>query len=135
MQEQGERAGLELRRLLGLLRDAGEETSPVSPAGPRRRIPRKDVVLAAVVTVLAVVESFVAHAALSDAELTAVWPLVVLRTAVLVASSAEQVAIDGGNAYTEARQAEEVRAFWPGQPAPHVRLLPNTLPMAQLPSP
>ncbi len=35
----------------------------------------------------------------------------VLRTGVLVASSAEQVDLDGGNDYTQARQAEEVRAF------------------------
>jgi len=64
-----------------------------------------------VTAVLAVVEAFTEQVALSDAELTAVWPLVVLRTGVLVASSAEQVALDGGNDYTEARQAEEVRAF------------------------
>ena len=61
--------------------------------------------------VLSVVEAFTARTALGDDELRAVWPLVVLRTAVVVASSAEQVAIDGGNDYTEARQAEEVRAF------------------------
>lgn len=64
-----------------------------------------------VAAVLAVVEAFTEKVPLSDAELTALWPLVVLRTGVLVASSAEQVALDGGNDYTEARQAEEVRAF------------------------
>ena len=47
VQEEGERAGLELRRLLGLLREADDE----SPPGPRRwspapRISRWDVVLA-----------------------------------------------------------------------------------------
>ncbi|EFL09296.1 cell division FtsK/SpoIIIE [Streptomyces sp. AA4] len=31
--------------------------------------------------------------------------------------------------------AEEVRLFWPGAPAPAVRLLPAKLPMAQLPAP
>lgn len=61
--------------------------------------------------VLGVVEAFTERSPLTDAELTAVWPLVVLRTGVLVASSAEQVTLDGGNDYTEARQAEEVRAF------------------------
>ncbi|SFC52368.1 4-aminobutyrate aminotransferase [Nocardioides terrae] len=64
-----------------------------------------------VAAVLAVVEAFSEHVTLTDTELTAVWPLVVLRTGVLVASSAEQVALDGGNDYTEARRAEEVRAF------------------------
>ncbi|MDH2415842.1 aminotransferase class III-fold pyridoxal phosphate-dependent enzyme [Nocardioides sp. CER19] len=64
-----------------------------------------------VTAVLAVVGAFTEQAPLTDAELTAVWPLVVLRTGVLVASSAEQVALDGGNDYTEARQAEEVGAF------------------------
>lgn len=64
-----------------------------------------------VAAVLAVVEAFTARTALEDAELSAVWPLVVLRTAVLVASSAEQIALDGDNDYAEARQAEEVGAF------------------------
>ena len=31
--------------------------------------------------------------------------------------------------------AEEIRAFWPGRPAPGVRLLPATLPAARLPAP
>ncbi|GAB7005971.1 aminotransferase [Nocardioides sp. AN3] len=61
--------------------------------------------------VLAVVEAFTGRAMLTDAELSAAWPLMVLRTGVLVASSAEQVDLDGGNDYTQARQAEEVRAF------------------------
>ncbi|GAA1978049.1 aminotransferase [Nocardioides panacihumi] len=64
-----------------------------------------------VTAVLAVVEAFAERAPLTDAELTALWPLVVLRTAVVVASSAEQVTLDGGNDYTQARQTDEVRAF------------------------
>lgn len=64
-----------------------------------------------VTAVLAVVEAFAEQTPLTDAELTALWPLVVLRTAVVVASSAEQVTLDGGNDYTQARQTDEIRAF------------------------
>jgi signal transduction histidine kinase len=59
VQAQGERAGVELRRLLGLLREADEdgaaETIPVESVA---RISRSDVVLAAAVTALAVAENF-----------------------------------------------------------------------------
>ena len=58
IQEQGERAGLELRRLLGLLREVDvAEPSRAAAAAPRG-IVRRDVVLAAAVTVLAVAETF-----------------------------------------------------------------------------
>ncbi|HLM04906.1 MAG TPA: histidine kinase [Blastococcus sp.] len=57
VEEQGERAGVELRRLLGLLREAGEAAvQPVASPGSGRRISRADMVLAAAVTVLAVAE-------------------------------------------------------------------------------
>jgi signal transduction histidine kinase len=56
IQEQGDRAGLELRRLLGLLR-AADETPPVpAEAVAVSRVSRADIVLATAVTVLALVE-------------------------------------------------------------------------------
>ncbi|HWM05428.1 MAG TPA: aminotransferase, partial [Actinophytocola sp.] len=61
------------------------------------------------------VRAFTAHVPLTDAELAALWPLVVLRTAVLVVSNYEQVALDsetgGGNDYVVARSAAEWRSF------------------------
>ncbi|MFT4083878.1 MAG: aminotransferase class III-fold pyridoxal phosphate-dependent enzyme [Nocardioides sp.] len=62
-----------------------------------------------VAAVLAVVEAFGDRVRLSDAELTAIWPLVVLRTGVLVACDAELVT--AGNAYASARSASETRAL------------------------
>ncbi|WP_165865684.1 aminotransferase class III-fold pyridoxal phosphate-dependent enzyme [Vallicoccus soli] len=57
--------------------------------------------------VLPVVRGFAGHVRLDDAELDALWPLVVLRGAVLVASGEHQVAVDPGNAYAaEAREQE-----------------------------
>ncbi|UDY25087.1 aminotransferase class III-fold pyridoxal phosphate-dependent enzyme [Nocardioides sp. Kera G14] len=61
--------------------------------------------------VLAVVEGFAAHTQLSDTELGAVWPLVVVRGAVLVASAADQTVLDGDNGYAEARASAEVDGF------------------------
>ncbi|HTI21589.1 MAG TPA: aminotransferase [Kutzneria sp.] len=46
---------------------------------------------------------------LSDAEVDAIWPLVVLRAAVLVVSGCHQVAVDGDNAYAETRLVREWR--------------------------
>ncbi|GAA4170205.1 aminotransferase [Gryllotalpicola koreensis] len=60
---------------------------------------------------LETVSAFSARLRLTDAELTALWPLVVLRTAVLVVSSAEQRELDGDNDYAEARAAAEWRSF------------------------
>ncbi|UOY03253.1 sensor histidine kinase [Blastococcus sp. PRF04-17] len=59
VQEHGQRAGLELRRLLGLLREADEdvEVRP-RPEAAVPRISRRDVLLAAAVTALAVAENF-----------------------------------------------------------------------------
>ncbi|MFD2093020.1 sensor histidine kinase [Blastococcus deserti] len=60
VQEYGARAGLELRRLLGLLREAHDDVAaePTTPAVPALRISRGDVVLACAATVLAVAENF-----------------------------------------------------------------------------
>jgi signal transduction histidine kinase len=58
VQQQGERAGLELRRLLGLLREADDDPpGATTRVVPVARISRSDVVLAAAVTALAVAES------------------------------------------------------------------------------
>ncbi|TFV92916.1 hypothetical protein E4P40_00565, partial [Blastococcus sp. CT_GayMR20] len=57
VQEQGERAGLELRRLLGLLREADDEAAASTAPEEVPRISRRDVVLAVAVTVLAVAEN------------------------------------------------------------------------------
>jgi signal transduction histidine kinase len=60
IQEEGGRAGLELRRLLGLLREADDDAAvePAAAAPATTRISRGDVVLAVVATVLAVAETF-----------------------------------------------------------------------------
>ena len=59
VQEEGARAGLEMRRLLGLLREAGDDVAAETPApAVPPRISRGDVVLAAVAAVLAVAETF-----------------------------------------------------------------------------
>jgi 4-aminobutyrate aminotransferase-like enzyme/Ser/Thr protein kinase RdoA (MazF antagonist) len=60
---------------------------------------------------LRAVEAFSAHVTLDDAELTALWPLVWLRTAVLVVSGEQQVALDGDNEYADIRRAAEWRSF------------------------
>ncbi|UAJ78479.1 aminotransferase [Leifsonia sp. ZF2019] len=61
--------------------------------------------------VLDVVEAFHEHSPLDDADLAALWPLVVLRGAVLVVSGEQQVAIDGDNAYADENRAHEWLAF------------------------
>jgi 4-aminobutyrate aminotransferase-like enzyme/Ser/Thr protein kinase RdoA (MazF antagonist) len=48
---------------------------------------------------------------LTDAELDALWPLVQLRTAVLVVSGEHQVALERDNAYAAGNRAHEWRAF------------------------
>ncbi|MEV6349747.1 aminotransferase class III-fold pyridoxal phosphate-dependent enzyme [Actinoplanes sp. NPDC051851] len=99
--------------------------------------------------VLAVVEAFTAHVPLTDIELTAVWPLVVLRGAVLVASYTEMEADGAENAYAQQRDDADRRAYqasaaldaeemsWlirgAGQPLPTLdlpRLLPGARPVA-----
>lgn len=59
----------------------------------------------------AMLEAFSAQVALTDAELDALWPLIVLRAAVLGVSGDHQIALDGDNEYAQARSAAEWRAF------------------------
>ena len=61
--------------------------------------------------VIGAVQAFSAHVELDDAELTALWPLIWLRTAVLVVSGEQQVALDGDNDYADVRRAAEWRSF------------------------
>lgn len=60
---------------------------------------------------LEVVRAFHEQVPLTPAELAALWPLVVLRTAVLVVSGEEQVRLDGDNEYADTRRAGEWRSF------------------------
>ena len=62
-------------------------------------------------SVLDVVAAFDAEAPLDDAELSALWPLVVLRGAVLVVSGEQQVALEADNAYADENRAHEWVAF------------------------
>lgn len=50
-------------------------------------------------TVLPMIQAFHAQAPLSDGELRALWPLIVLRGAVLAVSGEHQVTVDAGNDY------------------------------------
>ncbi|CAM5354071.1 aminotransferase [Leifsonia shinshuensis] len=61
--------------------------------------------------VLDLIEAFHAESPLDDADLAALWPLVVLRGAVLVVSGEQQVALDGDNAYADENRAHEWVAF------------------------
>ncbi|WP_030439167.1 aminotransferase [Actinoplanes subtropicus] len=61
--------------------------------------------------VLPAVRAFHEIRPLSAAEATAVWPLVVLRAAVLVVSGRHQAAIDGDNPYVNAALEREWRIF------------------------
>ncbi|VXB14328.1 4-aminobutyrate aminotransferase [Microbacterium sp. 8M] len=61
--------------------------------------------------VLDTIAAFHADAPLSDAEARAVWPLIVLRAALLVASGWRQLEIDGGNDYARERIAGEQAIF------------------------
>ncbi|MGJ0204626.1 aminotransferase [Leucobacter sp. gxy201] len=61
--------------------------------------------------VLDAIGAFHARAPLSAAEARAVWPLVVLRASLLVASGWRQIEIDGGNAYARDRIAGEQAIF------------------------
>ncbi len=62
-------------------------------------------------TSLETVRAFAEQVPLEHAEVAALWPLVVLRTAVLVTSAAELTAIDKGNDYAAERTSREWRAF------------------------
>jgi 4-aminobutyrate aminotransferase-like enzyme/Ser/Thr protein kinase RdoA (MazF antagonist) len=61
--------------------------------------------------VLDVIEAFHAEAPLDDADLAALWPLVVLRGAVLVVSGEQQVALEADNVYADENRAHEWVAF------------------------
>lgn len=62
-------------------------------------------------TSLETVRAFAEQVPLEHAEVVALWPLVVLRCAVLVTSAAELTAIDEGNDYAAERTSREWRAF------------------------
>jgi 4-aminobutyrate aminotransferase-like enzyme/Ser/Thr protein kinase RdoA (MazF antagonist) len=61
--------------------------------------------------VLPLVEAFDGEVHLTDAELTALWPLIVVRGATLVVSGAEQLAVDPDNAYAAAALDDEWAMF------------------------
>ncbi|NKX55730.1 aminotransferase [Arthrobacter mobilis] len=61
--------------------------------------------------VLPLIEAFHRQVRLTEAELDALWPLIVLRGAVLVVSGEQQVAVDPGNGYAEAALAREWTIF------------------------
>lgn len=61
--------------------------------------------------VLEAIEAFHSHAPLSETELRALWPLIVLRAAVLVASGWRQLEIDGDNDYARDRIGVEQAIF------------------------
>lgn len=60
---------------------------------------------------LPAIDGFHSLRPLSDAETEALWPLVVLRGAVLVLSGRQQVRVDEGNAYARAALDREFRIF------------------------
>jgi 4-aminobutyrate aminotransferase-like enzyme/Ser/Thr protein kinase RdoA (MazF antagonist) len=60
-------------------------------------------------SVLPAVRGYHSLRPLSEAEVEALWPLVVLRAAVLVVSGCHQVALDGDNDYAETRLVREWR--------------------------
>ncbi|ABR61410.1 aminotransferase [Sinorhizobium medicae] len=62
-------------------------------------------------TILPAVKAFHAAYPLTDAELTALWPLIVARACVLVASSAHQLEVDPENAYAASNAAHEREIF------------------------
>jgi 4-aminobutyrate aminotransferase-like enzyme/Ser/Thr protein kinase RdoA (MazF antagonist) len=61
--------------------------------------------------VLDTIAAFDAEAPLDDSDLAALWPLVVLRGAVLVVSGDHQIAIDADNTYADENRAHEWLAF------------------------
>jgi 4-aminobutyrate aminotransferase-like enzyme/Ser/Thr protein kinase RdoA (MazF antagonist) len=77
----------------------------VSCAAVLHHLPRQPL------TVLETIAGFHARTPLTDDELAAVWPLVRLRTAVLVASGEQQVAFDGDNIYADENRRHEWTAF------------------------
>jgi 4-aminobutyrate aminotransferase-like enzyme/Ser/Thr protein kinase RdoA (MazF antagonist) len=61
--------------------------------------------------VLEAIAAFTERVPLTDQEIAALWPLVVLRTAVLVVSGEQQVALDGDNEYADENRRSEWLAF------------------------
>ncbi|WP_104082980.1 aminotransferase [Cryobacterium sp. Y11] len=61
--------------------------------------------------ILDTIRAFAAQVPLTDSEISALWPLIVLRCAVLVVSGEQQVRLDGDNDYADANRAREWRAF------------------------
>lgn len=77
--------------------------------------------------VLDTVSAFHRAAPLSEAEARAVWPLVVLRAALLVASGWRQLEIDGDNAYARERIAGEQAIFDAATRYPLVEMIEQVL--------
>ncbi|KUI30667.1 4-aminobutyrate aminotransferase [Mycobacterium sp. IS-1742] len=63
------------------------------------------------VSILPAVRAFHGIRPLTDAEIDALWPMVVLRTAVLIVSGAQQAELDPDNAYVTAQSDGERRMF------------------------
>ncbi|MFC9625810.1 aminotransferase [Streptomyces sp. NPDC056930] len=88
--------------------------------------------------VLSAVRAFHAVRPLSSEEADALWPLVVLRAAVLVASGRQQAAVDEDNAYAKAALDREWRIFeqatWLPLPV-MIRLVRDATGMADVPAP
>ena len=70
-------------------------------------------------TAIPAVEAFHAVRPLSPAEVEALWPLVVVRAAVLVVSGVHQTAIDAGNSYASDNLDREWRIFERAASIPH----------------
>ncbi|MCK2036156.1 aminotransferase [Microbacterium sp. SSW1-49] len=77
--------------------------------------------------VLETVAAFHADAPLNDAEARAVWPLVVLRASLLVASGWRQLEIDGANDYARERIAGEQAIFDAATRLPLVEMTEHVL--------
>ncbi len=60
---------------------------------------------------LETIDAFAPHLPLTDPEIAALWPLVLLRAAVLVVSGEQQVAVDAGNTYADENRAHEWSVF------------------------
>jgi 4-aminobutyrate aminotransferase-like enzyme/Ser/Thr protein kinase RdoA (MazF antagonist) len=69
--------------------------------------------------ILPAVKAFHARYPLTEAELTALWPLIVARAGVLVASSEQQLAIDPDNEYVLGNAAHEREIFETATSVPH----------------
>ena len=77
--------------------------------------------------VLDAIAAFHRDAPLSEAEMRAVWPLIVLRGGILVASGWRQLEIDGDNAYARERIAGEQAIFDAATALPLVEVVEHVL--------